>query len=61
MIQIFTPIKQITENQLINREDPNPAVLDKPSKTTIQNILNFSRNLDVKPSKLVGFIELIQS
>ncbi|MES2681683.1 MAG: hypothetical protein V4635_17440 [Bacteroidota bacterium] len=33
----------------------------EPSKNVIQNILNFSKNLEIKRSKFVSDIELIKS
>lgn len=33
----------------------------EPSKNVIDNILNFSKNLEIKKSKFVDFVEVIKS
>jgi hypothetical protein len=34
---------------------------DEPSDLTLQNILNYSKNLEVKQAKLLPFIEFLKS
>ncbi|PBQ34243.1 hypothetical protein CNR22_21535 [Sphingobacteriaceae bacterium] len=47
----------------VNKKEQQNTFLDhaEPSERTLQNILNFSRNLEVKPSKLIHTIELLKS
>lgn len=44
--------------QLLHNDNQNT---DEPSVFCINNILNFSKNLEVRSSNNLGFIELIRS
>ena len=61
MIQIFTPLHQLTEKQSIKSEKRNALLDMEPSAQVLQNILNYSKNLQVRPSRFVGFVETMQS
>lgn len=51
--------KEETElKQLLHNDNQNT---DEPSVFCINNILNFSKNLEVRSSNNLGFIELIRS
>jgi hypothetical protein len=51
--------KEETElKQLLHNDNQNT---DEPSVFCINNILNFSKNLEVRSSVNLGFIELIRS
>lgn len=61
MMQTFTPASDFTAEQP-QKESKNTFLdLAEPSENTIQNILNFSKNLEIKQSNLVNHIELIKS
>jgi hypothetical protein len=51
-------LKETTEDQQI---DPSDDGFESPSLKTIQAILNYSKNLEVKKSKFVPEIEFIRS
>lgn len=61
MTQTFTLTPDFTaknKQSLAKSEFPDFA---EPSQHLIQNILNFSRNLEVKPSQYVKHVELVKS
>lgn len=62
MTQTFTQSPDFTAKQL--KEEEKIPFFEKnagPSSFVIQNILNFSKNLEIKHSKLIVAIELIKS
>jgi len=60
MITTSTPLSDFTEKVITKTEDQIPEIAE-PSDRTIEAILNFSRNLEVKKSKMVAGIEFIKS
>lgn len=61
MISIFTPnLNEITIKLEKDLQDQLPDFFD-PSKDVMNNILNFSKNLDVKKSRFVDAIEIMKS
>jgi hypothetical protein len=61
MTQTFTPGTDFTAKQTEKEPDKAFLKLAEPSESTIQNILNFSKNLEVKQSKWIDTIELLKS
>lgn len=61
MTQTFTQALDFTANDTEKEQKNAFLEFAEPSNYTIQNILNFSRNLEVKQSKLVKTIELLKS
>jgi hypothetical protein len=61
MTQTFTSASDFTAEQPQKELKNTFLASAEPSENTIQNILNFSKNLEIKQSKLVNFIELIRS
>lgn len=61
MTQTFT--SNINETATKSNKDPKDqfANFAEPSKNVINNILNFSKNLEIKRSKFVDMIELVKS
>jgi hypothetical protein len=61
MTQTFT--SNINETATKSNNDPKDqfANFAEPSKNVINNILNFSKNLEIKRSKFVDMIELVKS
>lgn len=54
-------LSTIIEN-LKNKQQPESTVDDySPCENTIQNILNFSKSLEVKKSRYLGYIENLKS
>jgi len=45
----------------LNEIPAKPENEEEPSHRVISNILNFSRNLEIKPSRLVDRIEILRS
>jgi hypothetical protein len=61
MTKTFTLDLDFTAND-IKKEQKNTFLnIAEPSERTLQNILNFSKNLEVKHSKLVRSMEWIKS
>ena len=60
MTQTFTPDLDLTAEKL-EKLEKSLSYNAEPSNTTIQNILNYSRNLEVKQSSLINHIEMIKS
>ncbi|MCE3228742.1 MAG: hypothetical protein K0S32_3293 [Bacteroidetes bacterium] len=60
MITTSTPVLDFTEKKQSETENQLPQFAE-PSAKTIEAILNFSRNLEVKKSDLIENIELIKS
>ena len=58
MTQTFTPNLNETNLKL---EKVQFSGFIEPSKNVLDNILNFSKNLEIKHSKLVDVIEVIKS
>ncbi len=61
MTKTFTKSLDINEINLKKEEKIPFFTVSEPSKNVIQNILNFSKNLEVRHSKLIPPIELIKS
>jgi hypothetical protein len=61
MTQTFT--SNINETATKSNKDPKDQFVNfaEPSKNVINNILNFSKNLEIKRSKFVDMIELVKS
>jgi hypothetical protein len=61
MTQTFTLDLDFTAKE--TEKETKNTFLDfaEPSKNTLQNILNFSRNLEVRQSQLINTIELLKS
>jgi hypothetical protein len=61
MIKTFTPSLEITAEQT-EKDQENPSFQAvEPSVLTIQNILNFSRNLEIRTTAAGTKIEFIKS
>jgi len=61
MIKTFTPTPEITAEQT-EKDQENPSFQTvEPSNLTIQNILNFSRNFEVKTAANGTRIEFLKS
>ena len=61
MTQTFTPVLDLTA-QLSEKESENTfSSLAEPSFNTIQNILNYSKNLEIKKSRMLEAIEVMKS
>ena len=61
MTQTFTLDLDFTANDTKKEQKNTFLDVAEPSEKTIQNILNFSKNLEVKQSKLIKSIELLKS
>lgn len=61
MTQTFTPRTDFTANETKKEQKNTFLELAEPSESTLQNILNFSKNLEVKQSKWIESIELLKS
>jgi len=61
MTQTFTLDLDFTAKEAEKEQKNTFLDIAEPSENTIQNILNFSRNLEVKQSKLIRSIELLKS
>jgi len=60
MISTFTPNTSITENTVKTKQMNLPEFLD-PSENTINAILNYSKNLEIKSSVLIEEFEVLKS
>lgn len=61
MTQIFTQTPNLSaKTQETQAKDSFPD-LAGPSQNTLQNILNFSKNLEVKTSKFLEYVEMMKS
>lgn len=61
MTQTFTSNINETATKSIKDHKDQFANFAEPSKNVINNILNFSKNLEIKRSKFVDTIELVKS
>lgn len=61
MVKTFTPSNDLPVTPSALEQEALLAERAEPSARTLQAILNFSRNLEVKPSALVNNIEFIRS
>lgn len=61
MIKTSTPIFDLTAEQSQTEKAIALADFAEPSEKSIQAILNYSKNLEVRQSQLIPFIELIKS
>lgn len=61
MTQTFTPDLDLTAQDTEKELTAGFLSHAEPSKGTIQNILNYSRNLEIKKSQLIPAIEIIKS
>jgi hypothetical protein len=61
MTQTFTPDLDLTAKK--TEKEPTDNLLEhaEPSLKTIQTILNYSKNLEIKSSALINDIEVIKS
>jgi hypothetical protein len=60
MMQTFTPSELIARDQKEGRSCDVPQVAE-PSALTLQNILNYSRSLEIRPSRLVKEFQVMKS
>ncbi len=60
MITTFTSTPHLTEKKQQNEGTQSPAA-EFPSDATLNFILNYSKNLDVKKSVFVSEIEIMKS
>jgi len=61
MTQTFTPVLDFTAKTTEDQAGKQFSGVAEPSWQTIQNILNYSKNLEVKSSRLVDAIEVMKS
>jgi hypothetical protein len=61
MIITFTPNQSTTENKILIDPLANLPELLGPSDSTINNILNYSKSLEIKPSNFIGSFEVLKS
>ncbi len=61
MISTFTPNTPITENTVKTEQISKLPEFANPSVNTINTILNYSKNLEIKPSEFIKDIEIIKS
>lgn len=61
MIITFTPNQTTTENKVLTNPPSNLPELLAPSDSTINNILNYSKSLEIKPSNFIGSFEVLKS
>ena len=61
MTQTFTLDLDFTANNTKKEQKNIFLELAEPSENTLQNILNFSKNLEVKQSKLIKSIDFLKS
>ncbi len=61
MTKTFTSHLDITEKNTKEAKLLNVIQNTEPSAQTIQNILNYSKNLEVYPSNHLQFIEVLKS
>lgn len=61
MTQTFTLSPEITANEPTQKENNQLPAFAEPSKNTIQNILNYSKNLEVRPSRLLKEVDYLKS
>ena len=61
MTQTFTLDLDFTAKDTKKEQKRTFLDVAEPSERTLQNILNFSKNLEVKQSKLIKAIELFKS
>lgn len=61
MTQTFTPAIDFPAKNDEKKLKCEFSERTEPSKDTIQNILNFSKNLEIKDSSLIDKIELLKS
>lgn len=61
MTKTFTQSPDLTVEHTIKEEKIPFIPFTGPSTTVIQNILNFSRNLEVKTSRFMPPIEILKS
>lgn len=61
MTQTFTLRPTLTEKTAKNENKPSSFGAEGPSESVINNILNFSKNLEIKHSRLVPAIEIVKS
>lgn len=61
MIQTSTPDLDFTAKETQTEQKPGLPEIAEPSERTIQNILNYSRNLEVKQSMFIKDVEILKS
>jgi len=61
MTQTFTLDLDFTAHETKKEQKNTFLDIAEPSENTIQNILNFSKNLEVKQSSLIKTIEMLKS
>lgn len=61
MTETFTPGLDLTVKPTAEEQKIPLADFAEPSENVIKNILNFSKNLEIRPSRLIREIELIKS
>jgi hypothetical protein len=61
MTETFTPGTDLTANDTEKEQKNTFSEFAEPSKRVIDTILSFSKNLEVKQSKLVNEVKLLKS
>jgi hypothetical protein len=61
MITTSTPPLEITEQKLKETTEEQLPEFALPSENCIQMILNYSKNLDIRKSRLVTEVEILKS
>ncbi len=61
MTQTFTPALDFTADDTKKEQKNTFLEFAEPSNNSIQNILNYSKNLEVKPSELLKTVEFVKS
>jgi hypothetical protein len=61
MTQTFTPVLDFTAHTTEKEPAGRFSAMAEPSFNTIQNILNYSKNLEIKKSRFVDAIEVMKS
>jgi hypothetical protein len=61
MMQTFTPGPDLAANETEKEEKSTLLEFAEPSENTLQNILNYSKNLEIKQSKWISSVELLKS
>ena len=61
MTQTFTPNTDLTAKNTKKEQKEDFLNFAEPSESTINTILSYSKNLEVKPSNLIKTLEFIKS
>ncbi len=61
MTQTFTPALDFTANDTKKEQKNAFSEFAEPSNNSIQNILNYSKSLEIKHSELIKEVEIVKS